>query len=63
MYMYVHIIIISPDSRILIGSVSRHTLWKRLEEHMAGVKKHAQTIRDQAQLKSDTESEDQVRGR
>ncbi len=29
---------------------------------MAGVKKHAQTIRDQAQLKSDTESEEQVRG-
>ncbi|XP_064385075.1 chloride channel protein 2-like [Halichondria panicea] len=49
----------APDSRILIGSVSRHTLWQRLEEHMAGVKKHAQTIRDQAQLKSDTESEEQ----
>ena len=38
------------DSRILIASLSRHNLKAMLDDHMKGVHKHAQQIRDQAQL-------------
>ena len=38
------------DSRILIGSLSRHNLKAMLDDHMKGVHKHAQQIRDQSQL-------------
>lgn len=34
------------DSRILIGSVSRHNLAALLEDHMKGLYKHAQVIRE-----------------
>ena len=36
----------APESRILIGSVSRMTLKAMLDEHMKGVYDHAQQIRD-----------------
>ena len=35
------------DSRILIGSVSRHTLKAMQDEHLKGLFEHAQQIRDQ----------------
>jgi chloride channel 2 len=35
----------APDSRILIGSVSRHNLAALLEDHLTGLYKHAQQIR------------------
>jgi chloride channel 2 len=35
----------APDSRILIGSVSRHNLAALLEDHLRGLYKHAQQIR------------------
>ena len=60
--MLIIIVYLNSDSRILIGSVSRHTLCELLDDHMAGVNKHAQTIRDhQSHLKSDTETEEQER--
>jgi len=38
----------APDSRILIGSLSRHTLNSMLDEHLKGVYKHAQQIRERS---------------
>ena len=38
------------DSRILIGSLSRHNLIAMQDDHMKGVHKHAQQIRDQSQV-------------
>ncbi len=45
-----------PESRILIGSVSRHNLNEMLDEHMKGAYKHAHQIRE-AQ-KSEAEERD-----